>query len=82
MKALPIWYVTFEVHKRLMLPRRRSACRRETRMFETEAEAKDFARAKLNEGLAVFAGTINPYRPRQLILARNIPEWVADGRKE
>jgi hypothetical protein len=59
------WYVTFEVQKRGMLPRRRSP--RATRNFETETEAKDFARAKHNGGLIVFAGTINPYSPKQLI---------------
>ena len=51
------WYVTFEVQKRGVLPRRRSP--RATRNFETETEAKDFARAKFNEGLIVYAGTIN-----------------------
>jgi hypothetical protein len=35
---------------------------------EGEAPAKpERARAKLDEGLAVFAGTINPHLPRQLI---------------
>jgi hypothetical protein len=72
------WYVTFEVRKRGVLPKRRSA--RETRMFDTEAEAKDFARAKLDEGLIVFAGTINPHLPRQLIPSHGVVDWVADAR--
>ena len=45
-------------------------------MFETETEAKDFARARFNEGLVVFAGTINPYLPRQLIASSRIPLWL------
>lgn len=68
------WYVTFEVQKRGLLPRRRSP--RATRKFETETEAKDFARAKFNEGLIVYAGTINPHSPKQLIPSSSIPSWI------
>jgi len=53
----PTWYVTFEVQRRGVLPRQRSP--RETKTFATEHEAKLFARAKRDEGLSVFAGTIN-----------------------
>ncbi|WP_445222529.1 hypothetical protein ACKWRH_34780 [Bradyrhizobium sp. Pa8] len=74
---IPTWYVTFEVQKRGMLPRQRSP--RETRTFVTEHDAKLFARAKLDEGLAVFAGTINPHLPRRLIPASGINAWLADG---
>jgi hypothetical protein len=70
----PTWYVTFEVRKRGTLPKQRSP--RETRTFATEAEAKAFARAKLDEGLAVFAGTINPSVPRQLIPSARIQAWL------
>ena len=73
----PVWYVTFEVQKRGGLPKRRSP--RETKSFETEAEAKNFARARLDEGLVVFAGTLNPHLPRQLISSDSIAAWVADG---
>jgi hypothetical protein len=61
-----IWFVTFEVQKRGPWPKGRRTPRR-TKTFETETEAKDFARSKLNEGLVVFAGTVNPYLPKQLI---------------
>ena len=71
----PTWYVTFEVRKRSTLPKQRSP--RETRTFATEAEAKAFVRAKLDEGLAVFAGTINPSVPRQLIPSARIQAWLA-----
>jgi hypothetical protein len=74
--ATPIWYVTFEVRKRGILPKQRSP--RETRTFVTEAEAKIFARSKLDEGLIVFAGTINPHSPKQLVPSSQIYVWLAD----
>ena len=74
------WYVTFEVHKRGTLLRRRSP--RATRTFETEAEAKDFARAKFNEGLIVHAGTIIPHSPRRTIPSSDIPGWLDDSCEE
>ncbi|TYL83403.1 hypothetical protein [Bradyrhizobium cytisi] len=74
------WYVTFEVHKRGTLPKRRSP--RETRTFESEAAARTFAREKFNEGLIVFAGTLNPFLPRQLIPSGDIPSWIAQDQGE
>jgi len=74
------WYVTFEVQKRGVLPRRRSP--RATRRFETEKEARDFARARFNEGLTVYAGTINPHLPRQLISSRSIPSWLEQAEEQ
>jgi hypothetical protein len=72
--------VTVEVHKRGVLPRPRHP--RLTTTFETETEAKNFARAKLLEGLVVFAGTINPYLPRQLIPSHRIAAWISEGQEE
>ena len=69
------WYVTFELRKRALLSGRRRNPRA-TRRFATEAEARSFARAKLDEGLVVFAGTINPQFPKQLVTSAEIPEWV------
>jgi len=69
------WYVTFELQKRgLLTGRRRNP--RTTRRFATEAEARSFARVKLEEGLVVFAGTINPQFPKQLVTSSEIPAWV------
>jgi hypothetical protein len=45
-------------------------------MFETEAEAKNFARMKFDEGLIVTAGTINPHLPRRAIASGSIPCWL------
>ena len=72
-----IWYVTFEIRQRGLL-KRRARSPRETRTFATESEAKVFARSKLDEGLVVFAGTINPHLPRQLIPSQNIADWLVE----
>jgi hypothetical protein len=46
-----------------------------TRTFESEEEAKYFAREKLGEGLVVFAGTVNPHSPRRVVPSANILAW-------
>ena len=71
----PTWYVTVEVRPGA-LPRPRSP--RLTSTFETEAEAKNFARTKLREGRMVFAGTINPFTPRRTVPSHDLAAWVAD----
>jgi hypothetical protein len=68
------WYVTFEIRKGGILPRQRSP--RETRTFATEEEAKAFAREKFDQGVAVFAGTINPHTPKRLIASSGIHAWL------
>jgi hypothetical protein len=76
----PTWYVTFENRHRGLLPKRRTS--RETRTFETEAEAKVFARARLDEGLVVFAGTINPHRPTRHVPSSSVQSWIAEGQQD
>jgi hypothetical protein len=49
---------------------------RATRTFATEAEARDFARVKFEEGLTVTAGTIIPHLPRQAIPSNRIAAWI------
>jgi len=73
----PTWYVTFEIRKRGLLSKKERSPR-ETRTFATEAEAKKFARVKLEEELVVFAGTINPHSPKRLILSYDISSWVEE----
>jgi hypothetical protein len=68
------WYVTFEVPRSVTLIKRRTP--HLSRTFETEAEARDFARAKFESGLIVTAGTINPHLPRQAIPSEKIPAWL------
>jgi hypothetical protein len=76
--ALPFtWYVTFEIRKRGLL-RKKERSPRETRAFETEADAKAFARAKLQQGLVVFAGTINPHLPKELIHPQRVADWLGE----
>ena len=71
------WYVTFEIPwKGTAIRSRRS---RSTETFETEMEAKSFARAKFDEGLVVTAGTIIPHLPRRAIASGNIPSWLDEG---
>jgi hypothetical protein len=68
------WYVTFEVPTDGTLSKRRHP--RLTRTFATEAEAKDFARAKFNDGLIVTAGTIIPHLPKRAVPSVEIPTWL------
>ena len=75
-----IWYVTFEVQRRGMLLKPRHP--RLTQTFETEAEAKQFAKEKLHQGLAVTAGTLNPYVPRQIIPSSAISIWLEDVKNQ
>ena len=52
------WYVTFEVPRSGTLVQRRNP--RLTKTFNTEAEAREFARMKFDGGLILTAGTLNP----------------------
>ncbi|MHC2333413.1 hypothetical protein ACVIW0_002702 [Bradyrhizobium sp. USDA 4454] len=71
------WYVTFEVQQRRgMLPKPRHP--RLTRTFETETEAKLFAKEKLDQGLVVTAGTLNPHTPRQVVPSIAISVWLGE----
>jgi hypothetical protein len=70
----PTWYVTFEVPKSNTLPKRRHP--KLSRAFETESEAREFARAKFYSGLIVTAGTINPHLPRRAITSEEIIAWI------
>jgi hypothetical protein len=45
-------------------------------------EAKNFARAKFDEGLVVTAGTIIPHLPRRAIASGSIPSWLEEGREQ
>jgi hypothetical protein len=74
------WFVTFEIPWRGTAVRARRS--RSTLTFETETEAKDFARAKFDEGLVVTAGTIIPHLPRRAIASGNIPSWLEEGREQ
>ena len=68
------WYVTFEVPREGTLVKRRNP--RLTKTFDTETEAKNFARIKCEEGLVVTAGTVIPHLPRKTIASTNIHSWL------
>jgi len=68
------WYVTFEVPREGTLVKRRNP--RLTKTFDTETEARNFARIKCEEGLVVTAGTLIPHLPRQAIPSTNIHSWL------
>jgi hypothetical protein len=69
------WYVTLEAPKHALLSRKRRSPRM-TKTFETEADAKRFAREQLDKGLSVVAGTINPHLPKQIIPSSEIFGWL------
>ena len=71
------WYVTFEVPKNKTSVQRRNP--RLTKTFDTEAEARDFARAKFDSGLIVTAGNLTPHLPRRTIPSREILVWLESG---
>jgi hypothetical protein len=47
-----------------------------TRTFDTEAEARQFARSKFDGGLILTAGNLNPQLPRKAIPSVEIPVWL------
>jgi hypothetical protein len=68
-----IWYVSFEPKER------RRGKRTHTRVaetFQTEQDAKAFARAKLADGLGVSAGTLNPHLPKRIIASVDLLDWL------
>ncbi|KRQ90377.1 hypothetical protein [Bradyrhizobium valentinum] len=74
------WYVTFEIPWKGTAVRSRRS--RSTQTFETEMEAKNFARARFDEGLVVTAGTIIPHLPRRAIASGSILSWLEEGQEQ
>ena len=50
-----------------------------TTTFNTEAEAREFARMKFDGGLILTAGTLNPQLPRKAIPSVEISVWLKSG---
>jgi hypothetical protein len=69
-----IWYVSFE------MPRapigKKQPYSRKTRTFESEIEAKNFAKEKLQNSSNVNAGTLNPFLPKRVITSAQMFEWL------
>jgi hypothetical protein len=72
-KSKAKWYVSFQP-KGLRKGTRTHTRRAET--FQTEQEAKAFARAKLAEGLKFSAGTLNPHLPKRMIASVDLLDWL------
>jgi hypothetical protein len=70
-RAKKLWFVSFKK----VDARREHA--RQTETFATEIEAKHFARSKLDDRL-MFAGTINPHRPKRTISPGQIADWLEE----
>lgn len=68
------WYVSFRRPDDASGPYVRTAVG-----FETEADAKLFAAARLAEGCDVTAGTINPHRPKKIVSLDQISGWLGDS---
>jgi hypothetical protein len=68
-KSKAKWYVSFEA------PGKRANLRM-TEPFQTEQEAKAFARTKLAEGRNVNAGTFNPHTPKRVITSARVSDWL------
>jgi hypothetical protein len=66
------WYVSYTV-KSHDGPRRYA---RRTRTFETEEDAKLFARESAANNLRLTAGTINPHLPKRIISTTEMATWL------
>jgi hypothetical protein len=69
MKRPKNWYVSFEAPT----PHRV----RNARSFETESEAKHFAKEAISSGKLVNAGTLDMHKPRRFIPSNKIAEWLS-----
>ena len=69
------WYVSFDAKK---CAREKRTHTRLAESFQTEQEAKAYARTKLAHGLNVSAGTLNPHQPKRIIVPAQILNWLDD----
>ena len=71
------WFVSVDTPKHRGPVSSRTSIAREAKKFPTESEAKQFAKAKLAEGMKVTAGTLIPHKPvRRIIAASEINRWI------
>jgi hypothetical protein len=73
MRSKGTWYVSFEPKGQAQGTRTHT---RLAETFQTEQEAKAFARAKLADGLNVSAGTLNPHQPKRTISSIQLRDWL------
>jgi hypothetical protein len=73
------WFVSVDTPKQQGRVSSRAPSARQTKSFPTEDEAKQFAKAKLSEGMKVTAGTLSPHQPiRRNITALEINRWIEE----
>jgi hypothetical protein len=73
------WYVSVEAPSEWRPTSSRAPSSRKTRAFQTEIEAKQFAKAMLSDGFKVTAGTLNPHLPRRRLIAfPEIGQWIEE----
>jgi len=69
-----IWYVSFEMPRAPIGGKQPYS--RKTSTFQSEDEAKNFAKEKLQNSRNVNAGTLNPFLPKRVITSAQIYEWL------
>jgi hypothetical protein len=73
------WFVSVDTPKHKGPISSRTSVARQAKTFPTESEAKQFAKAKLSEGMKVTAGTLVPHQPiRRIITASDINRWIEE----
>jgi hypothetical protein len=69
-----IWYVSFEMPRAPIGGKQPYS--RKTSTFQSEIEAKNFAKGKLQNSRNVNAGTLNPFLPKRVITSAQMYEWL------
>jgi hypothetical protein len=74
------WFVSFETPSQWRHTSGRAPSSRKTKAFQTEIEAKQYAKVMLSKLLKVTAGTLNPHLPRRRIIETSeIEQWIAEA---
>jgi hypothetical protein len=74
-KKIPdTWYVSVDVPDQ----EKTGHYSRRSQTFANESDAKQFAAAKVAEGIEVCAGTLNPVVPKRIIAPLQIKKWLAE----
>jgi hypothetical protein len=78
MRNRKTWFVSYRLEPRPI----RAGHARTSKTFESESEAKAFARELPPAVRDVTAGTLNPHVPKKLYGSAQIFKWLADDRSE
>jgi hypothetical protein len=77
-KQLDTWYVSFFTNGDPGLCGGTRKYARATRAFRTEADAKAFARAIVENGWTASAGTLNPHHPKRVVSPDRVLDWIGN----